>query len=252
MRIFSREACCVEGEYVRIHRSFLRIKGPILEEIEIKNSGASLSESVSQCLRERIISAEFMPGQRLTEVSLSENLSVSRNTLREAFRLLEREGLLEYKTNRGVFVITPGRETIADIYRVRKIVECQALNEAFPAHPAVKRMRQAVEQELCLSTRGDWKGTGTANMAFHGAIVDLANSQRLSRFYSKILAELRLIFVMFNDPEHLHRPFITMNQSILSFVEEGDAPAAVVTLERYLGQSERMLLAAFADEERKT
>ncbi|MBH2846627.1 GntR family transcriptional regulator [Serratia marcescens] len=224
---------------------FSTIKGLTLKDTASKNSDISLSEEIAQRIREKIISADFVPGQRLAEVLLSEELSVSRNTLREAFRFLVQEGLLEYKSNRGVFVIKPDSKSVTDIYLIRKIIECQALLEAFPAHAAVRNMRRAVDQALCYSACGDWNGVGTANMDFHRSIVELANSQRLSQFYRSILAELRLIFVMFNDPEHLHLPFITMNQSILSFVEDGDIPSAVSALRKYLRQSEKMLLDAF-------
>jgi hypothetical protein len=73
------------------------------------------------------------------------DLDVSRNSLREAFRLLAKEGLLRHEPNRGVFVATPSMASIIDIYRIRKIIECQALAKAYPKHPAVARMRGAVE-----------------------------------------------------------------------------------------------------------
>lgn len=53
-------------------------------------------------------------------------MDVSRNSLREAFRLLTKEGLLRHEHNRGVFVATPSVASIIDIYRVRRTIECQA------------------------------------------------------------------------------------------------------------------------------
>lgn len=48
-----------------------------------------------------------MPGQKLSEAALSESLDISRNTLREVFRTLTKEGLIKHAPNRGVFVATP-------------------------------------------------------------------------------------------------------------------------------------------------
>lgn len=67
----------------------------------------SLNDRVAEQIRERIVRGEFQPGSRLSEVALSESLEISRNTLREVFRLLTKEGLLRHLPNRGVFVAIP-------------------------------------------------------------------------------------------------------------------------------------------------
>lgn len=206
----------------------------------------TLSDSVAQTLRDRITRGELRPGQRLSEAALSDSLAISRNTLREVFRVLTLEGLLEYWPNRGVFVSTPDMATIVDIYRVRQMVECQAIAGAYPLHPAVKAMRKAVERALACREQHDWDGIGTANMDFHRAIVELADSKRLSTFYRNLSAELRLAFGMLKDAEHLHVPYVEMNREILELVETGRASAAAQMLAEYLAQSERVLLATYA------
>ncbi len=133
-----------------------------------------------------------MPGQRLSESALGEQLGVSRNTLREAFRSLAHEGLVTHRPNRGVFVTTPSLASIVDIYQVRRFIECQALREALPSHPVVQRMREAVEEASASRERQDWRAVGSSNMAFHTAIVALADSQRLDAFFCQLSAELRL------------------------------------------------------------
>ncbi|MFH4214524.1 GntR family transcriptional regulator, partial [Acinetobacter baumannii] len=82
----------------------------------------------------------------LSEATLSEQLEISRNTLREVFRILTQEGLLTYKPNRGVFVSVPDMASIMDIYRVRRLIECDALRHAYPMHPAISRMQDNVNQ----------------------------------------------------------------------------------------------------------
>ncbi|MFC7099403.1 GntR family transcriptional regulator [Nonomuraea rubra] len=62
---------------------------------------SSTAERVADILRDRISEGFFQPGQRLSEESISEALGVSRNTLREAFRLLGHERLLDHRLNRG-------------------------------------------------------------------------------------------------------------------------------------------------------
>ncbi|GHC96119.1 GntR family transcriptional regulator [Pseudorhodoferax aquiterrae] len=207
---------------------------------------ANLAERLAARLRQQIAAGELAPGQRLPEQSLSENLGVSRNTLREAFRMLTRDGLVTHAPNRGVCVAVPSIASIIDIYRVRRLIECQALAQAYPRHPAKKRMRTAVEAAMARRAAADWPGVGTANMDFHMAVVELADSERLNGMFKPILAELRLAFGMLQDAEFLHAPYVDMNVKILELTEAGRYAEAAAALQDYLVHSERIVLAVYA------
>ena len=206
----------------------------------------SLNDRVAEQIREQIVRGEFQPGARLSEVALSDSLEISRNTLREVFRLLTKEGLLRHVPNRGVFVAIPSMASIMDIYRVRRMIECQALAQAYPMHPARALMHQAVADGLRFSEQENWAEVGTANMAFHKAIVALADSERLNEMFSHLLAELRLAFGLLRDPRFLHAPYVEMNQHILQTFENSKPADAAAELHDYLVHSERIILAAYA------
>ena len=205
-----------------------------------------LSERIAEQLRQKITQGEFSPGQRLSEQALSESLGISRNTLREVFRMLTKDGLVRHEANRGVFVAIPSIASIIDIYRVRRLIECQALAQAYPRHPAKKKMREAVELSMKSRAAGDWNGVGTANMAFHMAIVELADSERLNLLFAPVLAELRLAFGLLQDAEFLHAPYVDMNIKILELAEAGDYAKSAAALNDYLVNSERIVLAVYA------
>jgi len=207
---------------------------------------SALAPRLAEEIRDKLIAGELKPGQRLSEAALSVDLDVSRNSLREAFRLLTKEGLLRHEPNRGVFVSTPSMASIIDIYRVRRVIECQAIERAYPNHPAVARMRGAVDDARIARDAKDWSTVGSKNMVFHAAIVDLADSRRLNAFYAQIAAELRLSFGMLADPELLHAPYVELNATILERLEAGLTAEAAELLEAYLAQSERTVLAAFS------
>ena len=205
----------------------------------------SLGETITQEIRRMLVEGELVPGQRLSEAALAETLDISRNTLREAFRVLTREGVLKLEPNRGVTVAEPDMGSIIDIYRVRRFIECQAIAQGYPQHPGAKHMREAVETGERGREAKDWVAVGTANMMFHQAVVELADSPRLLAFYGQISAELRLAFGVLNDPQFLHVPYLDMNGQILRCVEEGRPTDARAMLESYLVQSERTVLAAY-------
>lgn len=206
----------------------------------------SLAEQTAARLRESILSGEIGPGERLSEARLAATLEVSRNTLREVFRLLTREGLLHHEPNRGVFVATPSMASILDIFRVRQMIEVPALAQAWPRHEGIARMLSAVERAEALAAVADWRAVGTENIAFHNAIVALTDSPRLIAFHGQIAVELRLTFGLLDSPEMLHAPFIGLNREIVERAAAGEMAKAAALLAIYLEQSERTIMAAFA------
>ncbi len=201
----------------------------------------SAARAVEQ-LRNSMINGELTPGTRLSETSLTGPLKVSRNTLREAFSTLIEEGLLVRQPHRGVFVATLSPAQIADIYRVRALLECTALGQAPVDPPRASGLRAAVLEAEKAAENGDWRGVGTANMHFHEQIVALAGSPRLDAWMRQLTAELRLAFASAPDLEALHRPFVAMNDGIAALYEAGEAQAAADRLRDYLLTSERVVL----------
>ncbi|AYG69608.1 GntR family transcriptional regulator (plasmid) [Rhizobium sp. CCGE531] len=209
-------------------------------------TGQTVAELTAARIRERVISGTLSPGSHLSEAALCEELQVSRNTLREVFRLLTKDGVLRHEANRGVFVSTPSISTIMDIFHIRRLIECAALANAHHRHPSVDKMRAAVDAAVQHRDRGEWLEVGSADIAFHAAIVELADSPRLSAFYAQISLELRLVFGLIRDPEYLHAPYVGQNATILSHLEEGVPASATEALEKYLYQAERFILAAYS------
>lgn len=77
---------------------------------------ANLSEQLADHLSERIILGELAPGERLPEAELAKRLSVSTNSLREAFHLLESRHLIEWRPRRGASVCEVTEVQVHDLY----------------------------------------------------------------------------------------------------------------------------------------
>lgn len=204
----------------------------------------SLATQTAARIREMLITGELSPGTKLSEQQISTQFGISRNTLREVFRLLTSQNLLTYIPNRGVFVATPDEASVVDIYRVRRVVQKGAVQVAIPGHPALIRMKRLLAQTAWAQAAADWRQVGTINMEFHRAMVELCDSPRLSACFDLVLAELRLVFVQLEDTAHLHEPYIAQNAEILVFLEAGDIETAGKLLDNYLLRSERSVLAA--------
>ncbi|MCY7344042.1 MAG: GntR family transcriptional regulator [Pseudonocardia sp.] len=207
---------------------------------------ASRAEQVAAVLRTRIGAGYFRPGERLAEDEITEALKVSRNTLREAFRLLTHERLVAHELNRGMFVRVLDVDDVVDLYRVRKHVECSVVR-AVTAPPPLDRVEQAVAQGGEALARRDWQALGTANILFHQEVVAVAGSPRLDELMRGVLAELRLVFHVMDNPRRFHQPYLERNREILAVLERGDGAAAEALLAAYLDDAERQLVAAYAE-----
>ncbi|WP_109524949.1 GntR family transcriptional regulator, partial [Nocardia aurea] len=184
------------------------------------------------------------PGQRLSEESISEALGVSRNTLREAFRLLGHERLLHHRLNRGVFVRMLSAEDVADLYRVRRVLEGAAVRRV-PTARALELIKEAVADAERAAGQDDWQGVGTANIRFHQALVTLNQSPRLDEAMRQLLAELRLVFHVMRNPRDFHEPFVERNRHLLELLEAGRADEAAAYLDAYLDEAEDLLIRAY-------
>jgi DNA-binding GntR family transcriptional regulator len=204
--------------------------------------------AVSEQLSDLITEGTLAPGSRVSDTALARHLKVSRNTVREAFRLLAHDGLLVHEFNRGVFVPYVTREDVRDVYRLRRVIEPAVVRSLTP--PDTHRLgllRQAVREAEEVSTDSDWSRVGTANMRFHRSLVALAASPRLDVTMRRLMAEQRLAFAVMDDPRSLYEPFVARNKTLLGLLEEGRFDEGASFLESYLADSEGRLLAAFED-----
>ncbi|MCV7355889.1 GntR family transcriptional regulator [Mycolicibacterium fluoranthenivorans] len=80
-----------------------------------------------EAIRDEIIRGNLLPGQRLVERELCEQLDVSRNTIREACRQLEAEGFIEIPPHKGPVVSTISDRDARDLYEFREALECLAV-----------------------------------------------------------------------------------------------------------------------------
>ncbi|MEC3978625.1 GntR family transcriptional regulator [Amycolatopsis sp. H20-H5] len=210
----------------------------------LERSGTA--ERVAAILRQRITEGVFLPGTRLSEPAISAALGVSRNTLRESFQLLAHERLAVHELNRGVFVRELTADDIEDLYVVRRLTECGALRRASerPSAP-LDAVAQALASGRSSASEEDWQSVGTASIAFHQALADLAGSERISATMRQVLAETRLFFVLTENTRTFFEPYLDRHERILRELSHGRFTAAEGALDRYLRDAEKQLLAAY-------
>jgi len=86
-----------------------------------------LTKRVLEYLRNRIITGELVPGQKLNENEIASRLEISRHSIREAFRVLESEQMVFSIPNKGAFVTELSDDDLVEVYQTREMIECYAV-----------------------------------------------------------------------------------------------------------------------------
>ena len=104
------------------------------------------AEAVVMSLRQHITEGVLKPGTRLVDAVMAEEYGVSRNTVRDALRLLQYEGLLSSVRNAGYSVRTLSAADVRDIYAARRVIEVGAVQRS--ASAADEQLERIAEQEF--------------------------------------------------------------------------------------------------------
>ncbi|WP_438452972.1 GntR family transcriptional regulator [Streptomyces asiaticus] len=203
----------------------------------------SIIDEVANVLRNRIMEGYFPPGTRLPEEDISRALKVSRSTLREAFRLLICEGLLNHRLNQGVFVRVLSISEVVDIFQLQILLECAVLRSRSALPHDLRAMRSAIVAGERSAADGTWHDCAVADMRFHVALVALAGSPRLDEQSCGAWAELHLALQLVGDLKDLYGDRRLMqNRAILAALSIGDSAGAERLLDTSLRDFQARLI----------
>ena len=141
-------------------------------------------ERVAAALRKSILTKELPPGTVITLDGIATQLGVSITPVREAFQILNREGLIIQRPNKGAEVLTLSRKFIQDHFEARAILEreCAAAICRSDAETCeIERIYADSEKEL---GAGDYSNLSNYNQAFHFAIWEAAGNDRVKTLLS--------------------------------------------------------------------
>ncbi|MFI0446587.1 GntR family transcriptional regulator [Actinomadura sp. 6N118] len=198
----------------------------------------STVEAVVLALREQIFDGHVPTGQVLREAVLCTQFGVSRHSMRVALSTLSHEGLVRHEPNRGVFVRTLSPEEIRDCYRMRSLLELEAVKTICGDKEALAPARSAVEEMLDTSRDREWTETRDSDLAFHAALVDALGSSHMSRAYQALLVELRLCFLIEDFKDKDRQRLAQEHLGMLEALESGNLAHATRLLSDHLTSSE--------------
>ena len=190
----------------------------------------TLSENLVQYLRVGIITGELQPGQKLNEMALASSLEVSSAPLREAFRILENENLIESVSRKGRCVSKVSIQDCHELYETRMMMESFAVD--LLQSRSIRDLSQAdsslaLTQNLQMPSAPDPNGKFEyvkAVFDFHFKLVESAGNSQLNRLYNSIfskLARYQYMYMYAYDPEIVSN-YTEEHKQILDLIRNGN------------------------------
>lgn len=196
---------------------------------------APLRDQVLAALRERIISGEYAPGERLTEERLALDFGVSRNPVREALRTAEAEGFLHMQPRRGVVVASPDETTMRDLFTIRARLEPLAARLAAERASGddVAGLRGLLDAARRATDAGDLAQIAALNSALHQRVIEIGRNAWLSAITSSLYRHVRWVFTLTvaHRAPHSWTEHVRLVDAIAAHEPEAAEAAAVVHVE---------------------
>jgi len=160
-----------------------------------------LGDAVTAAIRELIMTGAVSAGERLVETELSERFGTSRGPVRDAFKELERSGLVVSIPRRGTFVATMTAADIDEIYTLRLALEKLAIRTTaeVATDEHVAEMRSAIDRLTAAQKTGDRRAGAEADIAIHRLIVQLAGHERLTEAWERLADQTLLLMAELMD-----------------------------------------------------
>ena len=141
----------------------------------------SLRGRVFHRLREDILNGKYEEHEELREVAIGEELGVSRTPVREAFRQLELEGLIQIIPNKGAYVPGITQKDVKDIYMIRSLLE--GLCARWATEHITKEQLEELEENVYLARfhaeKGHLEQLAELDNRFHDILYEACSSKIL-------------------------------------------------------------------------
>lgn len=194
----------------------------------IKKSG--ITEQVTDAIRKAIITGYYKPGQKLSEASLSEYYNVSRTPIREAFKQLSTENLVEIIPRVGTRVSKPSQEELSELFIVKEVLEGLAakLLTIRQDQTIIKQLEQSVELMETAFETTDYNKFIEANNEFHKYIRVGAENETLSNYIQQLVNQVAynsFVNLSIQQPNRFKNS-LKEHQNILKAIKENNPDLA--------------------------
>lgn len=155
---------------------------------------ATLADQAYEQVKRRIFDFALMPGERVPETDLAQQLRVSRTPLRAALQRLAREGFLKLLPRQGWQVAPLDFDVMDELYDLRVLIECDAVRQLAQAEQRPELPALADTWLVAAGERvADGEAVGALDEQFHAALVRGSGNREMARVHQEVTERIRII-----------------------------------------------------------
>jgi DNA-binding GntR family transcriptional regulator len=220
--------------------------------IQIQHS--PLGDQVYAIIWDQIVSHRLRPGDKISDLRLSEELGVSRTPIREALHRLAQDGIVRTQSRRGFFVTSFSSQDVSEVYDIRAALEVLAVRLALPrlADKELDEAQRAVEeshQQIVGGVEGAEEHWLTLDRAFHQMLAQRARNRRLETLLTSLQTQIGVFQVYGIHSSPLRLLSIDHHRTILAALKARDGVAAERAMEHHIQEVKEWVLAEFVSRE---
>ncbi len=163
---------------------------------------------------------EYKLGERLLEKDQAEKFYVSRSTIREAFTILENQGLIVNKARKGTYVVHFTEQDLKELIELRILIEKNAVVKALPLlteteFTALSNILDAMKNQI---ESADWYELFNLDLEFHNTIVRACGNTRIIKIFELNQIEMRTYLgylkESYSNPIDLYREHLNLFRAL--------------------------------------
>ena len=218
-----------------------------MDIINGEKSSQPLSTGLFSELQKDILSGEIPDGSKLTEQSVCKRYNVSRTPVREAFRQLEADGLIEIIPNRGAFATGLSRRDISDLFDLRSVFEVQAVEWAIKrmSDEDIDRLAESMEFMKYYTLKEDVEKVLSFNSQFHSIIYAGTGDRMLQKTLSIYQTYLKYSAPHKTYDEDSLKAILEEHKAIYEAFKSRNAAAGRKAMENHMAQSKLRRIANY-------
>ena len=180
-------------------------------------------------LKKMIFNGTFKPGERINETQLAKSFGVSRSPIREAMRLLEKDGLLKADDRNGFSITSLTAKDVDEIYKIR--IPLEQLAVELVIDEADEKELAILEKQLEETEKAIHNGTEDTeiihlNQNFHELLVDFSHNRHLKNLLEHVNDLIHFCRILNYTGDHRAETILSEHRKILEEVKKKNKEAA--------------------------
>lgn len=218
-----------------------------MDIIKSEKTGQPLSTGLYNELQKDLLSGAIPSGSKLTEQAICERYVVSRTPVREAFRQLEADGLIEIIPNRGAFAVGLTKRDISDLFDLRSLFEVQAVEWAIKRmdDAGIERLAESMEFMEFYTLKEDVEKVLSFNSQFHNIIYEGTGDRMFQRTLAVYHTYLKYSAPHKTYAEDSLKAIFEEHKAIYDAFESRNAAAGRKAMEYHMAQSKLRRIANY-------